>query len=279
MIPHVSMPSSTFQAPAVVVSNLRRAYGDRTIIRNLNLQIERGEFVALLGESGCGKTTLSKMLLRAVTPDSGSVTFDDQGKPCDVLALDGDALKQFRRKVQFIFQDPFGSLNPRMTVEEIIAEPLVIHGIGNAAERREIVAELAGLVGLDVRHLRRYPHSFSGGQRQRIGIARALALRPELVICDEPVSALDVSVQAQVLELLDDIQKRLGIALLFITHDLRVAAQICDDVAVMQHGRIVEQGPAAEVLTHPQQAYTRTLLDAAPGRGWDFANFRPVAAV
>src|SRR5262249_19006772 len=160
--------------------------------------------LGLVGESGCGKTTLSKMLLRAVTPDSGQVTFNDQGTLTDVLALEGEVLKRFRRKVQFIFQDPFGSLNPRMTVFDIIAEPLVTHGIGDMKARTELVSELVNLVGLVLRHLRRYPHSFSGGQRQRIGIARALALRPDLVICDEPVSALDVSIQAQILNLLID---------------------------------------------------------------------------
>jgi peptide/nickel transport system ATP-binding protein len=195
----------------------------------------------------------------------------------EIANLDKDSLRRMRRHMQIIFQDPYASLNPRMTVGEILDEPLRVHEIGDVSSRATRGRELLEIVGLSPEHARRYPHQFSGGQRQRIAIARALALDPDVLVADEAVSALDVSVQAQVLELLDEIQTRLGIALLFITHDLRVAAQICDDVAVMQHGRIVEQGPAAQVLTNPQQAYTRQLLDAAPGRGWDFANFRPVA--
>ena len=185
-------------------------------------------------------------------------------------------LQPHRKKIQIIFQDPYRSLNPRITVGETIAEGPINYGMPRA-EALAKARDLLELVDLPPDAISRYPHQFSGGQRQRIAIARALALDPDVLVADEAVSALDVSVQAQVLELLDEIQQRLGIALLFITHDLRVAAQICDDVAVMQHGRIVEQGPAAQVLTHPQQAYTRA-LDAAPGRGWDFANFRPVVA-
>jgi peptide/nickel transport system ATP-binding protein len=264
-------------APLLECVDLRKTYGLRrsgifgggaagraVAVDGVSLRIARGECVGLVGESGCGKTTLSKMLLRAVTPDSGGVVFHDRDKNWDVLALDGDDLKQFRRKVQFIFQDPFGSLNPRMTVADIIAEPLIIHGIGDPGERRQIVAELATLVGLDARHLRRYPHSFSGGQRQRIGIARALALRPDLVICDEPVSALDVSIQAQVLNLLIDLKEKLGLTYLFISHNLAVVDYIADRVAVMCAGRIVEIAGRGVLFRDPVHPYTKALLAAVP---------------
>ncbi|HWB48032.1 MAG TPA: ABC transporter ATP-binding protein [Stellaceae bacterium] len=270
-------PAAARAAPLLECVDLRKTYslrragifgggvaGRAVAVDGVSLSIARGECLGLVGESGCGKTTLSKLLLRAVTPDSGSVVFHDRDKALDVLALDGDDLKQFRRKVQFIFQDPFGSLNPRMTVADIIGEPLVIHGIGDAAARREIVAELATLVGLDPRHLRRYPHSFSGGQRQRIGIARALALRPDLVICDEPVSALDVSIQAQVLNLLIDLKEKLGLTYIFISHNLAVVDYIADRVAVMCAGRIVEIAGRGVLFREPLHPYTKALLAAVP---------------
>ena len=233
-------------------------------VDDVSFHIERGECLGLVGESGCGKTTTSKMIMRAVSPDSGSLKLNDHGKIVDVLALKNDELFKFRRKVQFIFQDPFSALNPRMTVFDIVAEPLVIHNIGDQEERFERVKELMTLVGLDVRFLRRYPHSFSGGQRQRIGIARALALQPDLLICDEPVSALDVSVQAQVLNLLKDLQEELGLTYLFISHNLAVVDYIADRIAVMCAGRLVEMAPREELFQNPAHPYTKALLAAVP---------------
>ena len=240
---------------------------------DVTLTLRKGRTLGIVGESGSGKSTVARCIVRLIDPTSGGIRLAGR----EISELSRRLLQPHRKKIQIIFQDPYRSLNPRVSVGETIAEGPINYGVPHKQALAK-AAELLELVDLPADAIARYPHQFSGGQRQRIAIARALALDPDVLVADEAVSALDVSVQAQVLELLDDIQQRLGIALLFITHDLRVAAQICDDVAVMQHGRIVEQGPAGQVLTNPQQAYTRQLLDAAPGRGWDFANFRPVAA-
>ena len=227
-----------------------------------------GRIAILHAPPGFGKS----VILRLIDPTSGGVRLAGS----EISSLSRGALQPHRKRIQIVFQDPYRSLNPRITVGETIAEGPINYGVSHAAALKR-AGELLELVDLPPDAITRYPHQFSGGQRQRIAIARALALNPDVLVADEAVSALDVSVQAQVLDLLADIQKRLGIALLFITHDLRVAAQICDEVVVMQHGRVVEQGPAADVLTNPRETYTRALLDAAPGRGWEFANFRPVA--
>ncbi|MDA8108557.1 MAG: ABC transporter ATP-binding protein [Betaproteobacteria bacterium] len=264
-------------APLLAVRNLSKRFttrklsllgsrlgGEVTAVDDVSFDVAPGECLGLVGESGCGKTTTAKMILRALTPDRGEIVFNDHGAPRDVLSLKGAALFAYRRKVQFIFQDPFSSLNPRMSAFDIISEPLVIHGIGDAEERYARVKELMKLVGLDVRHLRRYPHSFSGGQRQRIGIARALALSPDLLICDEPVSALDVSVQAQVLNLLRDLRETLGLTYIFISHNLAVVKYIADRIAVMCAGRVVETAPGEALFARPVHPYTKALLAAVP---------------
>jgi peptide/nickel transport system ATP-binding protein len=233
-------------------------------VSEVSFDIRRGECLGLVGESGCGKTTVSKLIMRAVTADAGELIYHDRSGPVDVNALNGQELKRFRTRIQMVFQDPFSSLSPRMTVSNILQEPLEIHGIGNNASRLMLARELMALVGLDPRYLSRYPHSFSGGQRQRIGIARALALKPDLLICDEPVSALDVSVQAQVLNLLKDLQKQLGLTLMFISHNLAVIDYMADRIAVMCRGRIVEMAPRQVLFRAPVHSYTKSLLAAVP---------------
>ena len=233
-------------------------------VDDVSFSIRRGECFGLVGESGCGKTTLSKVIMRALEADSGEMLYNDRGTKLDVSRAEGEELMRFRRRVQYIFQDPFGSLSPRMTVFDILREPLIIHDIGDADYRAEMAKELMRLVGLDPRFLNRYPHSFSGGQRQRIGIARALALKPDLILCDEPVSALDVSIQAQVLNLLKDLQAELGLTYLFISHNLAVVDYIADEIAVMCRGRIVEIAPREVLFHNPMHPYTLGLLAAVP---------------
>jgi peptide/nickel transport system ATP-binding protein len=238
-------------------------------LSNVNLSIPSRKTVGLVGESGSGKTTLSKIIMRALAPDCGSVCFDDGSGPRDVFALKGSELKSYRRAVQFVFQDPFSSLDPRMTVFDILAEPLRIHGIGTEDERFARVKDLLSLVGLDQRSMRRYPHSFSGGQRQRIGLARALALNPSVILCDEPTSALDVSVQAQVLNLLKDLQNALGLSYLFVSHNLAVVDYMASEIAVMCRGVIVEQAPRDVLFRDPRHPYTQALLAAVPSPDLD----------
>ena len=236
-------------------------------VDGVTFSIEAGETFGLVGESGSGKTTTGRCILRLIEPSSGAVEFKGE----NVLAFDRTRMRQARRDMQIVFQDPYSSLNPRMRAGTIVEEPLVIHHVGSRAERQERVAELFQLVGLEPAQRTRYPHEFSGGQRQRIGLARALALNPSLVIADEPVSALDVSVQAQVINLLMDLQARLNLTYLFIAHDLRLVRHICERVAVMYRGRIVEMGTTESLFATPAHPYTRALLVSDPGAGSDRA--------
>jgi peptide/nickel transport system ATP-binding protein len=229
-------------------------------VDGVSFTVEAGKTLALVGESGCGKSTVSRLVLRLIEPDAGQVRFEGR----DLLALDADELRSFRRDAQIIFQDPYASLNPRMTVSQILTEPLALHDLVPAARRRDRVEELLRLVGLEPRFARRYPHEFSGGQRQRIAIARALAVEPKLVICDEPVSALDVSIRSQILNLLRDLQDRLGLAYIFVSHDLAVVKHIADRVAVMNLGVIVEIADAQALFAAPRHPYSRALLSAIP---------------
>jgi ABC-type oligopeptide transport system ATPase subunit len=240
-----------------------RLFSRRPAVRavdDVTFTVDEGETFGLVGESGSGKTTTGRCVLRLIEPTSGEVTVNG----LDVRALSPAALRSARRHFQIVFQDPYSSLNPRMRVGQIVREPLVVHRVGSPSEQRDRVRRLFDLVGLDASAAEKYPHEFSGGQRQRIGLARALALEPSLIVADEPVSALDVSVQAQVVNLLLDLQQRLGLTYLFISHDLRLVRQVCRRVAVMYRGRIVELAPAERIFSAPAHAYTRALLSAVP---------------
>ncbi|MCD0503713.1 ABC transporter ATP-binding protein [Bordetella petrii] len=267
--------------PVLRVRGLGRTYTDKRSIftaarsvhaaSDVSLTLRKGEILGIVGESGSGKSTVARCILRLIEPSAGSMLIGGD----DISNLSGTALRPVRRRIQIVFQDPYRSLNPRRKVGDSIIEGLL--NFGESRERALARAvDTLRVVGLDADAMQRYPHQFSGGQRQRICIARALVMEPEVLVADEAVSALDVSVQAQVLELLEQIRQRTGVGVLFITHDLRVAAQICDTIMVMQRGQVVETGTAEIVLTHPSHDYTRSLIDAAPGRGWDFRNFRPL---
>jgi oligopeptide/dipeptide ABC transporter ATP-binding protein len=268
------MPSAaTDSDPLLRVENLATYFGVRggrcgaarrvlKAVDGVSFELRRGQTLGLVGESGCGKSTLARTILRLIPATAGKVTFDG----LDVFALPPRAVRALRRRMQIVFQDPAGSLNPRLHVDTIVGEALQVHGlVRTAAEQRARVAQLLARVGLSADDMDRYPHEFSGGQRQRIGIARALALQPSLIVCDEPVSALDVSIQAQILNLLRDLQREFGLSYLFIAHNLAVVQHESDEVAVMYLGRIVEQAPTDELFAEPRHPYTRTLLAAAPG--------------
>ena len=239
---------------------LFRAGAPVRAVDDVSFEIERGETFGLVGESGSGKTTTARCILRLVEPTSGEIEFGGR----NLLALSRGDMRAARRQMQIVFQDPYSSLNPRMRAGDTVEEPLVIHRVGSAAERRARVQQLFSLVGLEPAHASQYPHEFSGGQRQRIGLARALALNPSFVIADEPVSALDVSVQAQVINLMMELQRRLELTYLLIAHDLRLVRHVCNRVAVMQQGRIVEIGPAARIFEAPRHPYTQALVAAVP---------------
>ncbi|MBN2548072.1 MAG: ATP-binding cassette domain-containing protein [Anaerolineales bacterium] len=249
---------------------LKRVVGHVRAVDGVDFFIRECETLGLVGESGCGKTTTGRLILRAIEPTEGQIQYLKDGKMVDLLELSRRELKPFRKEMQIIFQDPFSSLNPRMTVMDIISEPLIIHGVTRGDELKQQVSELIQAVGLRPQHMNRYPYAFSGGQRQRIGIARALALRPRLIIADEPVSALDVSIQAQTLNLLEDLQAEFGLTYLFIAHDLSVVEHISDRIAVMYLGNIVELADALELFERPLHPYTEALLSSVPRTDPDY---------
>jgi ABC-type oligopeptide transport system ATPase subunit len=237
-----------------------RVAGHVRAVDDVSFTINRQETVGLVGESGCGKTTVGRTLLRLIEPTAGSAMFGET----DIFSCRSEELRELRQSMQIIFQDPYGSLNPRMTVEQIVGEGLAIHGLAERGERRSAVTEILRRVGLQPEHMSRYPHEFSGGQRQRIGIARALVLNPEFVVCDEAVSALDVSIQAQIINLLEELQQEMQLSYLFISHDLGVVEHISDRVLVMYFGKIVESAPTEEIFSNPVHPYTKALLSAVP---------------
>jgi peptide/nickel transport system ATP-binding protein len=281
LVPH-ARPAPTSGA-VLEVKNLKKIYVEKRFLggagrvvdaaADVDFVVREGEILGIVGESGSGKSTVARCIVRLVDPTSGSVRIDGR----EIADVKPAAMREMRKDVQIVFQDPYRSLNPRRRIGDSILEGLSNFGVPRR-QALERARELLGLVRIDPEAMQRYPHQFSGGQRQRICIARALALEPRLLVADEAVSALDVSVQAQILILLEEIRRKTNIGVLFITHDLRVAAQICDTVVVMQKGRIVEAGPVATVLSSPREPYTRALIEAAPGRHWDFQNFRPANA-
>jgi peptide/nickel transport system ATP-binding protein/oligopeptide transport system ATP-binding protein len=250
LVRHFVAERSILGAPKIVV----RA------VDGVSFKVEAGQTLALVGESGCGKSTVGRLVLRLIEAQAGRVLFEGR----DIAQYGAEELRAYRRKAQIIFQDPYASLNPRMTIAQALSEPLKLHGLAEAGQRRRRVDEILRLVGLEPRFAQRYPHEFSGGQRQRIAIARAIAVEPKLIVCDEPVSALDVSIRSQILNLLRDLQRELGLAYIFISHDLAVVKHVADEVAVMNLGQIVETGPAAALFQQPRHPYSRALLSAIP---------------